>query len=112
LLIACSGLVIANTINVASDLSGMADAAEVLTGLSSHVYVVVFGAAIGIVIVRFRYYQIARILKWLVVALFAYVLTAFLIGPDWQQVARDALAPSIPRVRKAGRHWWRSSARL
>ena len=101
LLIACSGLLVANTINVASDLSGMADAAEVLTGLSSHVYVVIFGVAISVAIIRFRYYQIAWVLKWLVVSLFAYVLTAFLMRPDWWQIAHDAFVPSIPSSKDA-----------
>src|ERR1700722_770730 len=36
----------ANTINVGSDLSGMADAAEMLTGIKSHIYVVIFGICI------------------------------------------------------------------
>src|SRR5271170_6048549 len=36
-------LLVANTINVAADLSGMADAAEMLTGVDSHYFVVVFG---------------------------------------------------------------------
>ena len=49
------GLLIANTINVGSDLSGMADAAGMLTGINSHIYVVVFGAAIVYATVRFRY---------------------------------------------------------
>src|SRR5436190_24008978 len=48
LLIACTALLIANTINVASDLLGMADAAEVLTGVNSHVWVVAFGTAITV----------------------------------------------------------------
>jgi Mn2+/Fe2+ NRAMP family transporter len=101
LLTACSGLLIANTINIASDLAGMADAADVLTGVSSHVYVVIFGAGITVAIVRFRYYQIASILKWLVLALFAYVITAFLIQPDWQQIAHVTFAPSLPNSTQA-----------
>ena len=96
LLIACTALLLANTINVASDLLGMADAAEVLTGVNSHVWVVAFGAAITIAILRFRYYEIARILKWLVVSLFSYVLVAFFVSPDWRQVAADTLIPSVP----------------
>ena len=46
LLIGAVGLLIANTITVGSDLSGMADAAEMLTGIKSQLYVFVFGAAI------------------------------------------------------------------
>jgi NRAMP (natural resistance-associated macrophage protein)-like metal ion transporter len=92
-----SGLLIANTINVGSDLSGMADAAGMLTGLNSHIYVLIFGAGITYATIRFRYHQIATIMKWLAAVLFAYVITAFTIGPDWGSVLRDTFVPSWPR---------------
>jgi NRAMP (natural resistance-associated macrophage protein)-like metal ion transporter len=94
-------LLIANTINIAADLSGMADAAEMLTGINSHYFVVLFGIGISWAIIRFRYYQIAAILKWLALVLFAYVVAAVHIGPDWLQVARDAFVPSLPSGRAA-----------
>ena len=62
-------LLIANTINVGADLAGMADAAELLTGLNSHVYVVFFGIVIAVVTVKFKYQQIAQVLKWLCLSL-------------------------------------------
>src|SRR3979411_2439275 len=37
----------ANTINIAADLAGMADAAEMLTGWNSHFFVVLFGVGIA-----------------------------------------------------------------
>jgi NRAMP (natural resistance-associated macrophage protein)-like metal ion transporter len=91
------GLLAANTINVGSDLSGMADAAEMLTGVNSHVSVVVFGIAIAFATIRFRYHQIAMIMKWLAAVLFAYVITAFIARPDWGRVLRDTFVPSWPR---------------
>jgi NRAMP (natural resistance-associated macrophage protein)-like metal ion transporter len=87
----------ANTINIAADLSGMADAAEMLTGLNSHIFVVLFGAGIAWATIRLRYYQIAGVLKWLALILFAYVITAFSIGPDWGSVVRDTFVPSVPK---------------
>ncbi len=90
-------LLIANTINIGANLSGMADAAEMLSGLSSHYFVVLFGAAIALATVQCRYHQIARILKWLALTLFAYVITAFVIGSDWSKVARDTFIPSLPK---------------
>jgi len=93
-------LLAANTINVGADLAGMADAAELLTGWNSHLYVVVFGAAIAVVAVKFRYHQIARVLKWLVLSLGAYVLTAFLARPDWSSVFHDTVVPSWPADRE------------
>jgi NRAMP (natural resistance-associated macrophage protein)-like metal ion transporter len=90
-------LLVANTINVGADLTGMADAAEMLTGANSHIYVVVFGIGITYATIRFRYHQIAMILKWLAAVLFAYVITAFVIGPNWGAVLHDTFVPSWPR---------------
>jgi Mn2+/Fe2+ NRAMP family transporter len=95
------GLLIANTINIGSDLSGMADAAGMLTGLKSHIFVVIFGAEITYATIRFRYYQIAIVMKWLAAVLFAYVITAFIAGPDWSKVLRDTFIPSWPRTHGA-----------
>jgi Mn2+/Fe2+ NRAMP family transporter len=89
-------LLIANTINIASDLSGMADAAEMLGAGPSHVYVWVFGLGICAATVWLRYHQLASVLKWLAVALFAYVITAFLLHPDWGAVLHDAAFPTWP----------------
>jgi Mn2+/Fe2+ NRAMP family transporter len=91
-----AALLAANSINVGADLSGMADSAEMLTGINSHIYVVVFGVAITIATIRFRYHRIAGIMKWLALILFAYVITAFIIGPDWRAVLRDTFIPSLP----------------
>jgi Mn2+/Fe2+ NRAMP family transporter len=96
LVVFCIALLIANTINIAADLSGMADAAELMSGVSSHIYVVLFGVGIGYAIIKFRYYQIANVLKWLALALFAYVVTAFLIHPDWSLVAHETFTIRWP----------------
>lgn len=97
LVIASIALLIANTINIGADLSGMADAGEMLTGINSHLYVVIFGVAIAVATIMFRYHQIANILKWLALTLFAYVITAFLVGPDWREVAHATFVPSWPK---------------
>ena len=94
-------LLVANTINISADLAGMADAAEMLTGWNSHVFVVVFGIGIAVAIVRLRYDRIASILKWLALALFAYVITAFRVGVDWREIAQSAMVPSWPESSEA-----------
>ena len=93
--------VAANSINVGADLSGMSDAAEMLTGLNSHWFVLLFGIGIAYWTIRCRYYQIAMILKWLALCLFAYVLTAFVVKPDWKAVIHDTFIPSWPRGHEA-----------
>jgi NRAMP (natural resistance-associated macrophage protein)-like metal ion transporter len=89
-------LVIANTITVGADLSAMADAAEMLTTLNSHYYVVLFGVTIGMGTVLFRYRRIANLLKWFAFSLFTYALTALVVHPDWSEVLRDTFRPTWP----------------
>jgi len=98
---ACFALLVANTINVGADLAGMADAAELLTNVSSHVCVVLFALVIGWATVRMRYAQVASTLKWLALVLFAYVIAALRLAPDWRTVAHDTLIPSVPHGRAA-----------
>jgi Mn2+/Fe2+ NRAMP family transporter len=92
-------LLAANTINIAADLAGMADAAAMLSGVNAHLLVVVFALLISWATVRLRYHQIANVLKWLVLVLFAYPITAFVVGADWGRVARETLVPSMPHTR-------------
>lgn len=101
LIVVALALLVANTINIAADLAGMADAAEMLSGVSSHVSVVLFGVAITVAMVKLHYRQIASVLRWLTVVLFAYVITALIIGPNWSDVIRHALVPSWPKGKAA-----------
>ena len=88
----------------------MADAASMLSGINSHWFVVAFALLISWATIRLEYRQIANVLKWLVLVLFAYPITAFVVGADWSQVLRDTLIPSCRTPEMNGRRWWRSSA--
>jgi NRAMP (natural resistance-associated macrophage protein)-like metal ion transporter len=99
LLVVVTALLAANTINIGADLAGMADAAEMLSGINSHLLVLVFALLISWATVRLHYHQIANVLKWLVLVLFAYPITAFVMGANWGRVARDTLVPSMPHTR-------------
>jgi NRAMP (natural resistance-associated macrophage protein)-like metal ion transporter len=94
---AAGALLIANTINIAADLSGMADAAGLLTGVGSHAWVVLFGVGIAWATIRLRYEVIASVLKWLASFLLAYVVAGIYIRPPWGEVARAAFVPSWPQ---------------
>jgi len=98
---ACFALLAANTINIGADLAGMADAAELLTRVNSHFWVVALAALIGWAMVRMRYMVVANTLKWLALVLFAYVITALKVGPHWGAVLRATLVPTLPRGHEA-----------
>jgi NRAMP (natural resistance-associated macrophage protein)-like metal ion transporter len=97
ILVAAVALFVANSINVGADLSGMSDAASMLTHINSLFFVLFFGIGISLATIFFRYYQIATILKWLALVLFAYVITGFIVHPDWRMVARAAFIPTWPK---------------
>jgi len=94
-------LLVANTINIASDLSAMGDAVEMLGGGPSLLYVVLFGLGICVAAVRLRYQQLARALQWLAMALFAYVITAFTVKVGWGDVLRATFLPTLPKGKEA-----------
>ncbi len=94
-------LFLANTFNIGADLAGMGDAAAMLTGVSSHIFVVVFGTLIAVAIVQLRYEQLAKTLKWLALVLFAYVGCAFLVVQNWSQVMAATFIPRWPQGAEA-----------
>ncbi|GAC1430542.1 MAG: divalent metal cation transporter [Thermoanaerobaculia bacterium] len=98
---AALALLAANIINIGADLAGMADAAQMLTGVDSHLWVVVLGVGISAATVWLRYSAIANTLKWLALFLFAYVISAFLLQPNWFHVMRDVVMPSLPHGKAA-----------
>jgi NRAMP (natural resistance-associated macrophage protein)-like metal ion transporter len=104
LLVITVSLFVANTINVGADLAGMADAAELLTGVPTLVWVALFGAGIAWATIELRYATIASALKWLALVLFAYVVVALHLGPDWRVVLHDTVIPSIPQ----GKDGWQT----
>ncbi|MEJ8847978.1 divalent metal cation transporter [Variovorax rhizosphaerae] len=88
-------LVIANAINIAADIAAMADAAHLLVGGMRHAYVVFFGVLSIVLQVFIPYARYVKILKWLTLALLAYVATVFVIRIPWGQVLVHALIPSL-----------------
>ena len=93
--VACLLLLGANVFNIAADLGGMADAAELLTGLPSMAFVPVFGLTIIAVTLWTSYTTFAGCLKWLTAVLFAYVVAAFLATPDWRAGLWATIVPEI-----------------
>jgi NRAMP (natural resistance-associated macrophage protein)-like metal ion transporter len=90
-------LFIANAINIGADLDGMADVTQLLTGINKRFFVILFGLVIIFATIRFRYARLAAVFKWLALFLFAYVITAFLVKPNWSQVLHSTFVPSWPR---------------
>ena len=86
-------LVFANTINIAADIGAMAEAVKLLAGGPQPLYVVSFGAVCIATQVWFSYERSVRLLKWLTLALFAYVAVILSVRVPWQQAITESLHP-------------------
>jgi Mn2+/Fe2+ NRAMP family transporter len=94
-LIAILGLLVANTFNVGADLGAVAAAGSLLSrGALQALWLVVPVAMLIIVLQVFATYAtIFRIFKWLTLALFAYVITAFFAHPPLLEVLKATVIP-------------------
>lgn len=89
-------LFIANTLNIAADLGAMAASARLLVPHFSFLLLVAGFALVMMLLQIFTSYaRYAKILKWLTVALFAYVVTAFAVGLNWHEVVYHTVVPTI-----------------
>ncbi|HXT17671.1 MAG TPA: Nramp family divalent metal transporter [Gemmatimonadaceae bacterium] len=93
--VACLLLLFGNTVNIAADLGGMAAAAALLTGLPSLLFVPAFTIVILALLVYASYERMTRVLKWLTIALFSYVLAGLLARPNALSVVTGTLVPHI-----------------
>lgn len=86
-------LVGANTINIAADIGAMAEALRLLIGGRHALYVLGFGLLCILGQVWFSYERTVRILKWLTLALFAYVAVVLAVQVPWRQAIGESLHP-------------------
>ncbi len=79
-------LVVANTINIAADIGAMAQALGLIMGGSEHIHAVVFGFVSLVLQIFMPYERYVRFLKWLTLALLAYVAVVFTVQVPWTEV--------------------------
>jgi NRAMP (natural resistance-associated macrophage protein)-like metal ion transporter len=88
-------LLIANTINIAADISAMGEALNLIVGGPAQMYAVAFGVVSLALQVFIPYKRYVRVLKWLTLALLSYVATVFVVHIPWSQVLIKTLAPDL-----------------
>jgi NRAMP (natural resistance-associated macrophage protein)-like metal ion transporter len=88
-------LLVANTINIAADLAAMGEALRLVIGGSALIYALLFGAACVVAEVFIPYHRYVGYLKFLTLALFAYVVVAFTVDIPWSEVAASTFVPRL-----------------
>jgi NRAMP (natural resistance-associated macrophage protein)-like metal ion transporter len=86
-------LLVANTLNIASDIAAMGEASELALGWGRHFFTVALALLTLYLQVFVPYHRYVRYLKWLTLALFAYVGVAFTVHVPWREVALKTFFP-------------------
>ncbi len=86
---------VANTINIGADIGAVAEAAQLVIHLPFWIFALSTTVVIVMVEVFASYQACARVLKWLVLALFSYPATTFMVAEDWPEIFRATLIPHI-----------------
>nr|WP_157327416.1 divalent metal cation transporter [Bradyrhizobium cajani] len=88
-----SMLVVANTFNIAADIAAMAEALALVIGGLHHEHALIFAAGSTLLEIFLPYRRYSPVLKFLTLALFAYVATAFSVEIPWSTALLSAVWP-------------------
>jgi len=89
-------LFFANSFNIGADLGAMAKAVQLFAPALSFSFLIIFFAGLCLLLEIFiSYRKYAKVLKWLTVALLAYIFSAFFIHFDAKAVLSYALLPHL-----------------
>src|SRR5947209_13176412 len=89
------GLLLANTINAGADIGAIAAALNLLVPIPLLVFII----PVSLLILAFQiwgsYRLLAKIFRWLTLALFAYIGSVFFTHPDALAVLKDTFIPTL-----------------
>jgi NRAMP (natural resistance-associated macrophage protein)-like metal ion transporter len=88
-------VIVANTFNLGADIGGMAAATNLVVPVPPEALVFLFGIGLIAAETWLSYRMLEKVFKWLTLALFAYIITAFVVRPPWGHVL---VAFAVPRL--------------
>ena len=88
-------LIIANVVNIGADIGAMAASLEMLTHCNFSFAAIFFAVLIVLCEIFIPYHLYVKVLKWLTLSVFAYIITGFIVKPDWFNILGDSFIPQI-----------------
>ncbi len=88
-------LIIANVANIGADIGAMAASLQLLVHINFVIAAIIFTIFVIIVEIFVPYQSYVRVLKWLTISVFAYIVTGLIIHPDWISVIKLTFTPEI-----------------
>lgn len=95
-LFSCVGLLFfANTVNIGANLGAMAATGQLLLGIPFLAWLLLITTVILLLQILVPYPTYARVLKYLGLTLFAYIIVAFMVEQPWRHIAMQAIVPNF-----------------
>ncbi len=88
-------VVLSNVITIGADLSGTSAALELLTGVAWEWWVAPLAVLLAVSLIFASYRTISRFLLLLTPLFVLYIITGFIVRPNWGNVLRATFLPSI-----------------
>ena len=95
-------LVFANTLNIAADIAAMGEALQLIVGGPKHGHSLIFGLLCTVLPLWLGFNAMVRVLKWLTLALLAYVALVFMLHVNWEAVLVKTV---LPQLQSSGPYW-------
>lgn len=84
------------TLNIGADIQGMGAVAHMLVPqIPVSMFSIVITVILIVVIIKYPYQKLAKILRWLCLSLLLYIIVPFLVKQDWAVVFKSTFVPSI-----------------
>ena len=96
-------VVIANVINIGADIAAVGAALNLLIPLPIFFLSTIFTVVVVLLEIVVGYHAYAKFLKFLALALLAYVFTAFIVQPNWWEVIQSLV---IPKITWESNYWY------
>ncbi len=88
-------VIVSNIITTGADLAGTGAAIQLVTGIAWEWWIVPIAVVLGLTLVYASYQTISRFLLLLTPLFLLYIVTGFVVHPDWGAVLRATFVPSI-----------------
>ncbi len=88
-------LMIANVVNIGADLGAMAASLEMISGVNYVVGAIFFAVTVILLEVFVKYHIYVKVLKWLTLSVFVYIIAGFMTHPNWLVVFKNSIIPHV-----------------
>lgn len=95
-----------NLLTLTAEVGGVALALQLASSVSPMLWIPVAAFAVWLVIWRVRFSIMENVTGLLGLALIVFAVAVFLLHPDWNQLAGQALSPSVPSNEESSTYWY------